>query len=326
MRPMRLRAWIRATRPLAHGNIAPPILLGQALAFAVTDRFSLPLAGLAFGFGVLDHLAIVLANDYADREADAKNPSPTWLSGGSRVLVDGLLEPAALRRGAWIAGAALLAWSGLLGAWMERPALVGFALAALALLHAYSFAPLRLSYRGFGELLQGLGVGLVLPWMGFYAQTGRLGDAPLEAFAPLVLLGFVSNILTALPDLAGDRAAGKRTWPVRRGEAKARRDAIVLLGVGVLLITQVGPSLSPTLQGVALAPPALATLGALVWLRRGIGGDTNARAGGQAGSEAGGQADGKTDGGAARMRFVVLALGAITLAQLSWSAALILRS
>ncbi|HJL15407.1 MAG TPA: prenyltransferase [Sandaracinaceae bacterium LLY-WYZ-13_1] len=297
-----VRAWLRAARPLAHANIAPPLLLGQALAYAAGAGFDPGLAAVAFGFGVLDHLAIVFANDYADREADALNGAPTPLSGGSRVLVDGSIAPARLGAAALVVAGLLLAGSAAAGLLLSRPWLPALAAAALALLQLYSFAPGRASYRGFGEILQGLGVGLVLPLVGWYVQSGSIARVPWSAFAPLVVLGFVSNILTALPDAPADAAADKASWPVRRGQARARRDAMVLLGVGLLLITQVGPTLPPVWLGVVLGPPAMAAVAALRWIRR---------------ADAERRAD--------CLRFVTLAAGAITLVHVTWSTALFLR-
>jgi len=291
---MSLAAWLRAARPLAHANIAPPILLGQGLAFAQSGRFDPVLAAVAFGFGALDHLAIVFANDYADREADALSDDRTPFSGGSRVLVDGLIAPSALRNAAIAAAVLLVAGAAVAGWQLDRPHLPGFAVVALLLLQAYSFAPLRLSYRGFGEVLQGLGVGVVLPLLGYYAQTGLLIRAPWDALAPLFLLAFTSNIVTALPDHEGDAKADKQTWPVRRGAARARRDAVIFAGVGVALVTQVGPAFDPIWTGVIVGPPLLALAGALVVMRR----------------------EDQT------LRFVVLAAGAITLLHVTWSVAL----
>lgn len=287
-------AWLRAARPFAHANIAPPILLGQALAYAVTERFDPWLAVVAFAFGALDHLVIVFANDYADRDADALGEGRTMFSGGSRVIVEGLISPATMRGAATVMAALLMVGSAAAGWALDRPLLPLLAAVALILLFAYSFPPARLSYRGFGEILQGLGVGLVLPLVGWYAQTGELARAPVDAFGPLVLLAFASNILTSLPDLEGDRKAGKRTWPVRRGESRARRDALVFVGIGVLLVSQVGPPLDPVWTGVTVGPPALASLLALAWLKK------------------------KTE----LVRFVTFAVGAITLVQLTWSTAL----
>ncbi len=297
---MSARAWLRAARPLAHANIAPPLVLGQALAYALGHGFDPIFAVFAHGFGVLDHLFIVFANDVADREADAQNDAPTPFSGGSRVLQEGLLSPRQLATGAALAGAGLLALSTAAMAF-GRPLTPVFALAAIALLAAYSLPPLRLAYRGSGEILQGLGVGLVLPLLGFYLQSGHLAAAPWPVFAPLVVLGFASNILTALPDTKGDRAAGKRTWPVRRTEARARRDALVLLAAGLALVALLTPPLSPlALLSTLIAPIALAAA-ALLHLRRA---DSARRA--------------------ACLRFVLLAAGAIGALHASWSVALFL--
>lgn len=292
-----MRAWLRAARPLAHGNIAPPLLLGQAWAFATTGRFSLGAFAVAHAFGVIDHLFIVFANDVADVEIDRDNRTRNLFSGGSRVIVDGLLSPRALAKGA-IAMAALLVALSL--AWPARPLLPAFALAAIALLGAYSFPPLGLSYRGGGEILQGLGVGVVLPLVGYYAQAGTLTGAPIAGLAGLFLFGVAGNVITALPDEPSDRAGGKRSWPVVRGGRRARRDAIALsclaLGVASLALA----SISPLARALVVGLPALALFASLVDLRRAE----------------------PTHRGAC-LRFVIFAAGAGTVFQLAWAVALV---
>lgn len=230
-RPGSLRAWLRALRPLAHGNIAPPILLGQALALHAGHEVSALGLLLAHAFGVIDHAFIVLANDLADHETDRDNDTHTLVSGGSRVVPEGLLSLEALRRGAWLAGLSLLGLTTLAAVTLARPLAPLFALGAIALLLAYSHPPLRLSYRGGGELLQGLGVGAVLPLWGFYAQVGSLASFPWIALAPLIALHTIGNVITALPDTPSDARAHKRTWPVRVGERAARGHALVSLSV-----------------------------------------------------------------------------------------------
>lgn len=208
---------------MAHGNIAPPLVVGQALAYAVTGRFSWQMALAVHVFGVIDHLFIVFANDYADRGPDAAVDTKTPFSGGSRVLPEGKLRPVDLRRAATWMAFLLVALSMWLAVRHDIPSMVLWALAALSLLLAYSFPPLSLSYRGGGEVLQGIGVGLVLPAVGFAVQAGGVSELPWAALLPTVLLGTFGNVLTALPDYAADRTGGKRTWPVRWGEASARR-------------------------------------------------------------------------------------------------------
>ena len=210
-----LRALLQATRPLAHANIAPPILYGQALALATTGAFSWRALLLAQIFGVVDHLFIVFANDFADREADARNQGFNVFSGGSRVLPEGRLSPRQVL-GLAVACSLLLVAMTLPFA-PDHPLLPVLAIVAIVLLLAYSYPPLALSYRGGGEWLQALGVGLVLPLVGFHAQEPSLAAVPLLAFVPSTVLGLAGNVLTSLPDEPADREVGKRTWAVRRG-------------------------------------------------------------------------------------------------------------
>jgi 1,4-dihydroxy-2-naphthoate octaprenyltransferase len=255
-----VRAWAQAARIHAHANIAPPILLGQAFAFAAGAPFDPWMAALAHTFGVLDHLYIVFANDYADREGDALHTEPTIFSGGSRVIPDGLIAPRALKRAAIGCACAFIALS-CVGLAIDRPLLPLFALAAIALLYAYSYPPLRLAYRGLGELAQGVGVGVVLPLLGFYLQRGSFAGAPWAALCVLLVLGIASNVATALPDRDADRAAEKLTWVVRLGEKRARSGAVLLV-TGALFALPLTAGLGLVELAIVEVVPALAILAA----------------------------------------------------------------
>ncbi len=246
-----MRSWVQASRPLAHVNIVVPMLLGQVAAWHVTKRFSIGWLAAALLWGVLDHLFIIFANDFADREGDSGRR--TVLSGGSGVIPEGKLTPLQVARAAGVAAVILLGYSGAL-ALADRPWLPVYGVAAVLLMWLYSFPPVRLSYRGGGELVQGIGVGVALPSLGYYMQTQAV-LAPGWVIAPAFLLGVCSNILTALPDVDDDTLAGKKTWPVRRGTSSARRFAsagIAFAAFGVFLWT---PWLSmPARAIVAIIP------------------------------------------------------------------------
>lgn len=226
----RLLDWLTAARPLAQANIALPLLFGQAVAWATYGTFDVRWLGYLLGFGLIDQLYIVFANDYADRDSDGAVRTP--FSGGSGVLQSGRISASSLKRAAVAMGVAL-ALLGLLAA-PSRPLLVVVAALALALLHAYSFPPFRLSYRGGGEWLQALGVGALLPFAGYYAQTGQV-DLPLWALAPSFLAGLAGNVLTAVPDVEQDARAGKRTVAVAHGEVAAMIACAALLFTAALL-------------------------------------------------------------------------------------------
>ena len=245
-RTSRVVAWVRAARPLAQANIALPIGLGVAAAVGEGYGVEGWALGACAAFSVLDQLMIVFANDYADRDTDTA--ARTLVSGGSGVLVDGSLTPAAVRRAASLAASALLGLGGVL--FSVRPWLLAASLCAIALLQLYSFAPARLSHRGGGEWLQGLGIGLVLPWVGYYLISGS-PRAPLAVLLPLLLFGVAGNITTAMPDLDADRAVGKRSVPVWLGEHRARWLGVGLFAAAMVLAAWLSrPRLTSVEQGV----------------------------------------------------------------------------
>ncbi|MEZ4426706.1 MAG: prenyltransferase [Nannocystaceae bacterium] len=254
-------SWLQAARPLAQVNIAGPLLLGQAMAFGYCGAFSARRLAWLAGFGLLAHLFIVLANDHADREADAHITTHNEFSGGSRVIIEGKLSARTVGLAALAVLAALItlglaALAAGLGPWM----LFGSCAAAL-LLWLYSYPPARASYRGHGAALQGLGVGVVLPLVGLLTQAGIAGlwSMPALALLPPFVLGYAGNILTALPDAPGDRAAGKRTYPVVRGQWTARRHLLELLLLCACATPLVLPQLPlPLVALVAATPTALA--------------------------------------------------------------------
>ena len=296
-------AWVQAARPLAAANVTVPLILGQALAYAAHGRFSWSVFGAVSLLGLFDQMFIVFANDFADREADAINPSPTIVSGGSRVIQEGKLPADALRRGAWVMLGAMLVVSVALALIHQLWWLPALVLGGATLLWAYSFAPLRLSYRGHGELLQGLGVGVVLPVIGFYAQAGEFAGLPWLGLLPCFLLGYVGNLLTSLPDYPGDRAANKRSYAVRFGQFDARRHALEMLAVAIGFGWLIVPTLPWWAVALIIVIPMLPIVGAARLL---------------------GSADAGNRGEC--LRFVFLGAGAANLAMLAWTLAALIRS
>lgn len=260
-----LLAWLQAARPLSQANIAVPLLYGQALAFGLFQTFSWRRFALAMVYGVLTQLFIVFANDAADWEADLKNLAPTPFSGGSRVVPEGKLSPMALGKGALVL-AALLGAFGFYVTLQERLALaLLFCTAPLLLTWAYSFKPLRLSYRGGGEHLQALGVGAVLPVVGLYFQAGTLAALPWGALIPCYLLGWAGNVVTALPDEPADRRSDKRARPVVVGAARARLEALLAVGLALALTPLATPGVLGITRAVAVAPAASLLVVAALW-------------------------------------------------------------
>lgn len=266
-----LGAWWQAARPLAQVNIALPLLLGQALALAGGAKFSVVSCVVVHLFGLFDHLFIVFANDVADEAGDRRNTTPSPFSGGSRVLPDGRLVARQLVVAAAVMALAMVGVAAYGELALARRGMMAGSAIAIVLLLAYSYGP-KLAYRGGGEVLQGLGCGVVLPAVGYVAQMGTIEGVPWAALVPVAILGVASNIATALPDAAADREVGKRTWPVRVGLVAARKHTMLLVALGVLTT----PLVLPDLVGGELLPyeaPGLLALAiaAMTWRRAPVG-------------------------------------------------------
>ena len=249
------RAWVQAARLPSQMYIFWPLLLGQSLA--MRDGFSWEIVILCHLYGLASQLYIVFANDVADVETDRENVTYTMFSGGSRVLVQGLLPRSRLVRAA--ACCALISvLAGLaLGLrhqhWLPLPLIVF----GLVLLWAYSYPPIRLSYRGGGEFLQMIGVGLVLPLIGYSAHAGNVEGLPWTLLPLLLALSLSCAMATALPDEPSDRIADKRTHAVRAGVSGSQRVILAMnaMALGWLLLAPLPGTTS--LSRLAVALPCL---------------------------------------------------------------------
>ena len=230
----KLKAWLKAARPPSQTYIAFPILFGQMIWLARTGEISWPAFVLAQLFGVFDQLYIVFANDWADLETDRRNNTYNIFSGGSRVLVEGALERRQLGIAAVLMTVLALGTGG--GLWLLKGSATPLAAMTLgiALLWGYSFPPFRLNYRGAGEILQTLGVGAVLPVVGFTAQGGSLASFPWSVLAMTLPVSLACAVTTSLPDEPSDRFARKRTASVLLGIDGARRTASLLFILGII--------------------------------------------------------------------------------------------
>ncbi len=107
---------------------------------------------------------------------------------------------------------------------------------------AYSAPPLRLAYRGLGELAVAAGFGPIMTLGAYAVQTSRLGWTPLIASIPVGLLIGLVLYVNEVPDRVGDARAGKHTLVVRLAPAwvvwaygVGAAAAYLVVGAGVLL-------------------------------------------------------------------------------------------
>jgi 1,4-dihydroxy-2-naphthoate octaprenyltransferase len=230
--------WAFALKPASWPKLLVPMALGQAIGVDATGSFSV--GGLVAGaaFTALDAIFVVLLNDWGDQEVDRikRGMFPT---SSRKTIPDGVLPaPLVLLVGA-LAGLLALVVALASEIALGRPGLTLGALAALGLFVAYTLPPLRLNYRGGGELLEALGVGVALPWINAYAQGGQAFAPALLVLPGFALLALSSAVASGLSDERSDRRGGKRTFTTVLGNHLARRltNALVL-GGGLLWAVQ----------------------------------------------------------------------------------------
>jgi 1,4-dihydroxy-2-naphthoate octaprenyltransferase len=158
------------------------------------------------------HVMTHYCNEYFDLRADSANPSPTKWTGGSRVLVEGLIEPkVSLGASLVLLCVCLLLVPGMPRA-AQYPALLG-----LALSWFYTAPPLQLNYRGLGELTVTTVLNGCFPMIGYAMMSGEVGLLPWVLLLPAFLIQFVRMSIMNLLDYEGDRSVGKRTLVVKLG-------------------------------------------------------------------------------------------------------------
>jgi 1,4-dihydroxy-2-naphthoate polyprenyltransferase len=178
-------------------------------------------------------LSVKYGNDYFDTEVDRLNETSP-ISGGSGVL---LKNPELMYLSKWIAICLVTLSMALAVAFVLvfRFPLFFIALVVLdnGLVWFYSAPPLRLSYRGLGEITTMLAAGLMLPCTGYFIMLGSLGSLFWTFSFPVVLYALSVIVSVEIPDMEGDAKGGKHTLIVRRG----RRFGFILITLSNLLAT-----------------------------------------------------------------------------------------
>ena len=156
-------------------------------------------------------VAVYVFNGVADRAEDVAN-------GSSRPIARGDLPVRSALRLCVVLSAAACAAS----TWLGIRVLVVMAL-YLMLGYCYSGPPFPFKLRYYSTSIGGSALGLLTYLGGALTSVDRFTPG-LTVYAVMMSLwmGAVGGIAKDLSDVAGDRAAGRRSWPVVFGERRAR--------------------------------------------------------------------------------------------------------
>jgi 1,4-dihydroxy-2-naphthoate octaprenyltransferase len=226
--------WIMAARPRTLAASVAPVVVGTAAAAHVGAMRAAP-AILALLSSLFIQIGTNFANDYSDwkRGADAERVGPR------RVTQSGLVQPAVVKRAAWIAfgisalfGLALYSYAG----WP----ILAIGVVSVACGWLYTGGPWPLGYHGLGDVFVFLFFGLVATCGTAYAQALWV---PPEAVLAAVAMGCLSTailVVNNLRDRDTDAKVGKNTLAVRLGVRGTRVEYCALLVVAFALALALG--------------------------------------------------------------------------------------
>ena len=233
----RVGLWLRTIRaPFLTATFAP-IFIGSAVAWNdlktnnLISEWSWNMFWLVLFGACLAQIATNSSNDYFDHtsNADEINKVASPFNGGSRVIQVGLMTPGqvlltalasivgTIAIGLYINqqisgqffGNTPILWTGIIGTFLAL---------------GYTGDPIRLGYKGLGEIAIALGFGPVMVMGAHYALTSPLHNNNLSSWnwiealiasVPIGLLVMLIVWINQFQDAPSDAAVGKNTWVVR---------------------------------------------------------------------------------------------------------------
>ena len=216
------------------------------LAITVLGIFAIEVAKNASG-------EIFDFNSGDDQAVRTEDRSP--FSGGKRVLVDGVLTKNQT------AGIAIVCYmlgtlAGLAIVVLREPSVLWLGVLGVALAFFYHSPPIKLSYRGLGELAVAISYGPLICLGTYLVQRGEISQGVIFVSVLLGLLIAPFLLINEFPDYHADQAAGKRTLVVRLGRKNASRlfSVVVALPFLGLLVPFMNFPITIWLGFIASAP------------------------------------------------------------------------
>ncbi len=226
--------WIEAFRlrtlPLAFSCI----LMGAFLA-ASSEAFDLSILGLSLLTTLFLQILSNLANDYGDSisgvdSADRQGPSRTVQSG--KISKEQMRVALIIFSLLAFATGLTLIFVAFNGNWKLILAFLLLGIASIIAAIRYTVGSNPYGYAGFGDLFVFIFFGLTGVCGSYFLHTQ---DLPVEIILPAVTCGLFSvgvlNINNTR-DIDSDKAAGKRSIPVRIGHKNALRYQVALISLG----------------------------------------------------------------------------------------------
>jgi len=233
-----IKKWIKAIRAPFFTASAIPVLVGTALAWNLTGKFSLYKFFLVLAGVPLFNAGTNLANDYYDHKTgnDDINTTLTPFSGGSRVIQNGVVPPKHMLIGSFL----FFGLGSIIGLYLNAvtPGNIVLYLGIFGILSGffYTATPVLIGYRGIGELVVGLNLGTLTIIGAYYVQAHSLSWSAFWISLPIGFLVAAILYINQFPDYEADKAVGKRHLVVILGKRKAVYGYYFLISATYLVI------------------------------------------------------------------------------------------
>jgi 1,4-dihydroxy-2-naphthoate octaprenyltransferase len=216
-----LESWSKITRFQFYPMTWLAYTVGALCSYKILHNFNFIAYILGYLTMFLIEFATVVSNEYYDYETDRINKNYSQFTGGSRMIVEGKITFKQAKNATIISLVLVLILGFLLTFIYSRYSIYIVLIGALLGL-AYTVPPLKLSYKGLGEMDVGLTHSFYILLAGFLLQAPILNIIlPSLLSLPLFFAVFGAIILAGFPDYEADKKIGKRTVAVVLGKRNA---------------------------------------------------------------------------------------------------------
>jgi 1,4-dihydroxy-2-naphthoate octaprenyltransferase len=260
---------VKLGRALAHAAMIVYVL-GVLFAVAVGASFDL----YRFVLGYLIVFTSVLATGYTNNYFDAsldKNAIQTAFSGGSDILSKHPeLRPTIRRIIIFLYSISIVLGLVFTVVFSFPVSFFAFVLVSNFIGWSYTAPPLRLVYRGLGEIMTMIGASFIIVGAGYFVMKGTIDLTFVFFSLPLLLLGLAVSFYLEIPDKYADTVGHKTTMVVLKGERFGFFVGVASLGLATLcyILFSVFHVISDAVSFVPIAVLSLLPLIIGVWALR----------------------------------------------------------
>lgn len=265
-------AWLRALRLPFYPMSWLGYTLGCSLVVPLPEIWRTPAYWWGYGVVFMIEALTVFLNDLFDFESDRRNQNHSSFTGGSRVLVEGILTRQDLKLGCVVAAAGAVTAAVILQSYSTAPLLACVVCMSMALMFGvgYTAPPLKFSHRGYGEVVVAFAHSLLVIQTGALVVGGKMmAPSVIKIGLPLFFAILPSISLAGIPDCEADKQAGKATLAVKVGIRPVTALAGMTTVVAVVLVLS-GEGHWPRWSLALVALHAAAIIFTLIplWLKR----------------------------------------------------------